>query len=164
MSSVSTCLMFTVLLSTPPPNVTGDAAPQGDESALPKYDEAPAPVAEPAPGTRPPLTPEQVRSSRRVGKGLSIAGGLFLAAGVAGLIVGLSGLGNSPHLGSDYFERKRRQQIGLGIGASCSAIGVTFSIVGAALQAQARSAPKLQVSLSPTWLYDGGGITVGGRF
>jgi hypothetical protein len=167
MSGVATCLMFAVLLSVQPPDVTGD------ESALPKYDEAPAPVAELAPGTPKPLTPEQALYTRRIGTGISVAGGVFLAAGVAGLIVGITGLAaNSTHFGSsattDFFERQRRAEqrelVGLVVGVPCSAIGVAFSIVGAALRAQARSAPKLQVSIVPTWLPGGGGIAVGGRF
>lgn len=156
--------MFAVLLSMQPPNATGGAAPQGSESTLPKYDEAPAPVADLDPAAPKPLTPQKARYTHRVGTGLSIAGGLLLATGVVGLIVGISGLVDSPHLGFDYLERQRRQSIGLGIGAPCTASGVAFTIVGAALRAQARAAPKLQVSMMPTWLYGGGGIAVGGRF
>jgi hypothetical protein len=160
MFGVSTCLVFAVLLTVQPPDATGDA------SALPRYDDAPAPVAdvEPAaPSTPIPLTPEQTRYARRVGIGLTIAGGVFLVAGVAGLTVGMSGLAGD-HFGSDYDERQQRALIGAGVGGPCSAIGVGFSIVGALLRAQARSAPKLQVSVSPTWLHGGGGLAVGGRF
>jgi hypothetical protein len=157
-SSVSTYLMFAVLVSMQPP--------QADESALPSYDEAPAPVADPAAPA--PLTPEKARRWRRVGTGLLIASGFFLAAGVAGLAVGISGLAAKPEFGPDFFEQERRARlrgnIGVSIGGPCTATGVAFAIVGGSLRSQARSAPKVQVSIVPTWLYGGGGIAVGGRF
>jgi hypothetical protein len=170
MFGISTCLMLAALLSVQAPNATGDAAPQTDASALPRYDEAPAPIADFDPAAPAPilLTPKQIRHSRRVGLGLTIAGGVFLAAGVTGLIVGISGLAASPSFGPGFFERERRAEmrgiIGAGIGVPCMVSGVAFSIAGAAFRAQARSAPKLQVSILPTWLHGGGGLTVGGRF
>jgi hypothetical protein len=161
MSGISTCLMLAVLLSVQPP----DATPQSDGSALPRYDEAPAPVVVVDPAAPAPLTPKQIRHSRRVGLGLTIAGGVFLAGGVVGMIIGIQGLATSR---ASFFESEQRAErrgiIGTGVGIPSMVAGAAFSIAGAAFRAQAKSAPKLQVSLSPTWLYGGGGIAVGGRF
>jgi hypothetical protein len=168
MSGVSSQVMFAVLVSLQPPDATAQAEPQGEASALPRYDEAPAPVASVDPAAPTRLTPEKARHSRRVGTGLLIAGGVLLAGGIAGLIVGISGVVAIPEYGDDFFESQRRaeqrQSIGFLVGGPCTGSGVAFLVVGGALRAQARSAPKLQVSIVPTWLYGGGGLVVGGRF